>query len=376
MTRAPALAASLLSLAAVACDGDAPSSIQVSTGTEPALIALRDGLDAPWQRLTARSPGRYEREVHGPYQLVVVCDAGDGASTTYQVARTPEDPRTIELSCARPSSAHPVTGTMIQPGVVRLGARDYDQSLSSPWSFELFTEPGTFDLVAISDDRAVLRRDLVVQGPVEVSPAIDVEAEGVQLVAAPLVVPNADDAAESVTAHISLSTRGTPFVAVFTGDPSGGRALPAGALAAGDQQLAKLTARSGPSERSLQRPLDGDDTFVLPAPLGAVRFSGEAGQLAAQWTTTPPYDELQLWANGESANGASRAFHTLQLTARFVEATGESRARLDSEILGFEPRWRVDLSRPHERQLAAMTVGETRAVSSYAERFQPLPDAP
>src|SRR5690348_17069721 len=113
-------------LAACAADSAPPdrstsTTITVALDLPPALVAVRDGLAASWQPATRKSATVYVAEVHGPYMVTVVCDlASDGtpglAVTTWQGARTLDDPLEITSPCQRSPVPRTVTGHMVQSG--------------------------------------------------------------------------------------------------------------------------------------------------------------------------------------------------------------------------------------------------------------------
>jgi hypothetical protein len=153
--------------------------ITIATGVLPALIAYREEATPEWKTPTSTSTGRYEFEVAGPYRVTVVCAAPDRDVGVVQFARTPDDERSIVYLCGDPpASPFHVRGQMVQPGMVNFGGTELLRS-TAPWSFELSTTAGTFDLVALSGNHSTgfdhfeIRRDITVTADRDLG-AIDV----------------------------------------------------------------------------------------------------------------------------------------------------------------------------------------------------------
>src|SRR5262249_19755653 len=156
----------------------------------PALVAFRDGIDGAWQTATMKTPTSFEAVIHGPYLVSVACEAADEVAT-WQVGRTPDDEHTLNVRCdfAAPRT-HARTGHMAPAGCVQLGEA-FAPSATADWDFNMAVPNGTYDLLARTDDRIVLRRAIAITGDLAVTPAIDATAEGAALADVAFTVTNA-----------------------------------------------------------------------------------------------------------------------------------------------------------------------------------------
>lgn len=330
-----------------ACD-DGPSGppvgITVSTVRTPELIAFRDGPDADWQAPAATVPGTYVFDVHGPYVVTVVCDDGVRVGTR-QIARTPDDEHELDMPCGQPLS-NPITvsGTMVQPGAVALGRQDVTSDAPG-WPIRLTTTPAPHDLIATSQDRIAIRRDQVFAADVT-DLAIDLTQEGAALEPVAFTAPDASTA-EEVFALVDMGTTSTPFARVYFGTAAGAKVAPAAIQRETDRQDATLFAVQGDSSRSTMRRYRASDptAFALPEPLAA-QLQSAGGEVVATWSALPAHDRLVLSAFGSSPGNPTR-YHELELSARFLAATGDTRAALESELPGYLPAWRIDLAKEH-----------------------------
>ena len=143
-----------------------PTDITVTMMEPPALVAFRDA-SVGWTPVTpAGDP--FVITVHGPYQVVIVCDHGMGFADIYRTAQTPDDPRTVDTPCyPLGGSHHDVTGTMVQPGHVQMGFGAMSSN-DSNWSFDLDMDDDTYDLVAYTTDHVAVRRGIDVASAVAV----------------------------------------------------------------------------------------------------------------------------------------------------------------------------------------------------------------
>jgi hypothetical protein len=352
MPKLPLLSLCTLPLAA-AC-GDAPitpTSITVSTVRAPEAIAFRDGLDGEWQTPTPTTTGTYKIDVHGPYVVSVVCKAGgDFLVTTQQIARTPEDERNLDMECAElPLLNSSVTGKMVQPGSIGLGGA-LDSSDTANWSFNFATTDGTFDLIAFSDARIAIRRDVAVTGTADVG-TLDVDQQGVPLVPVALTVSNAAGA-ETTEAQVLIETPSTDSAYVHIGAPASAKIAPDELLSATTKQSVTMVAWGDHSARSVRRDFGaGDPTaFTLPAALEGVQFETSSGKLVATWSALPEHDKIRVAVYGSSADN-NACDHELEVSQRFAAATGATSASLDTDIPGYLPAWRPDLGREYLREM-------------------------
>lgn len=364
-----------LTFSIAACGGDDgpalpdPSEIALST-TNPALVAFRDGLDADWQTAEPRAAGSYAFDVHGPYEVAVVCDNGVGGVTVHQIARTPDDPRALELPC-EPAFTNDklLSGVVHQPGLVMVGPM-VSFGFEAPWEFSVPLPDGSYDLGAVTEGALALRRGVVVSGDTWLTPDIDVDAEGIALAPSPLTATNLEPD-EGASAMIVLSTPSTPLIVVSNNELASATKLPDSALLATDRQDAIVSTENGPYRRALRRALDAGSAFTLPDGLRDVRFTVEGGELVASWGTLPTHDTVEIVAQGYAYDFSRDWRHTKQISARFLAETGIARATLDTQIPGFQPPWRLDLTGWYDRALTVASLGDEQAVSQFFESVAP-----
>src|SRR5262249_3135857 len=111
-----------------------------------ALLAFRDGVDAPWQTPTATAPRRYEIVVHGPYTVDSLCASG----ATLQQSFTPDDTADVAVACLlgspQPAGSH-VTGSLVQAGTIAI-RRTGQIVAAAGLQFDLVVPDGTYDVIA------------------------------------------------------------------------------------------------------------------------------------------------------------------------------------------------------------------------------------
>ncbi|MGN6111365.1 MAG: hypothetical protein ACTHU0_40085 [Kofleriaceae bacterium] len=375
--KAHALLLAPLSFSIAACGGGddggpalpPPAEIALST-TDPALVAFRDGLEADWQTAEPRSAGSYAFDVHGPYEVAVVCDNGEGGVTVHQLARTPDDPRALELPCAPAFTNYSLLSGMVdQPGLVMVGTT-LAFGFEAPWQFDVALPDGSYDLAAITEGKLALRRNVVVNGDTWMTPDIDLDAEAIELAPSPLTATNLEPD-EGASAIIVLSTPSTPLMVVSNNELASATKLPDSALLATDRQDAIVSTENGPYRRAVRRALDAGTAFTLPDGLRDVRFTVEGGELVASWGTLPTHDTVEIVAQGYSDDFSQDWRHTKQISARFVAETGIARATLDTQIPGFQPAWRLDLTGWYDRELTVAKLDDEQAVSQFRESTDP-----
>ncbi len=337
-------------LAAAACDDD-PTPITISTVREPMAIAIRDGLDGAWQVPTATATGSYKLDVTGPYMVSVVCSAGDGFLVrTRQIARTPEDGRELDLECAEiPKITADVKGKVVQPGAITLGGGTAFSD-TPDWDLQIGSEAGTFDLIGVSEDRIMVRRDVAISGTVDLG-AIDIDQQGMALAPVALTVSNGASG-EEIEAQVAISTPTTESALVHLGSPASAKIAPDGILSAEVRQSVTIVGWQEDASRMIRRDFRADNAtaFALPEPLAPISFDTAGGKLVATWTRLPEHDKVIVSVAGELADGKARE-HELELSQHFIAATGATSATLDTELPGYLPAWRPDLSREYLRQV-------------------------
>ena len=349
----------LMSNFVVGCDdGEPPAepvAIEITADKAPALVAYRDGLDGEWQTATRKSPTSFEAEVTGPYVIAAACeDLTTGTFTTWQFARTPDDERKVTVQCdpAAPST-HAITGHMVQAGLVQLGG-ERDSSTTADWDFELAAPSGTYDLMARTDDRFVLRRAISITGDHPIATDLDVDGQdGAALADVAFTVTNAA-AAETVTASVSLGKAGQKSsFDIYEGPIATAKVVPDAALIESDAQSVALVATADKESRSLRRPfrVGGQTAYTLPAALTGVTWKQADGNLEVSWGTLAQPAALVVNLSGASADGSKHQNHSLDLSQRFVAATALTRATVDTRIEGYKPEWKIDLARAYDREL-------------------------
>lgn len=370
----PALSSALAACAAEGAPPDrsvpTPSTtITLTVDLPPALVAVRDGLAASWQPATRKTPTVYVAEVHGPYLITVVCDlASDGspgtAVTTWQAARTLDDPLEISTPCKLSPVPRTVTGHMVQSGHLHVGPRG-TASQQAEWDFRLALPDGTYDLVATAADRIAVRRGIAINiADAVVMPPVDVAQEGVALGDVAFTATNAaPDETVEVAVGLLTPTNTTVPAYIYSGPLATAKAAPDGALLGTDIQSVSVRANRGGQMRALRRPfrVGGDTAFTLPPPIGDPAWTSKGGQLVASWSTLPPMDALLLWAYGP-LRPPVQGSHEVNLSRSFLDATGITQATLETDIPGYKPEWRVGVSGSYTRQVFAQQGTETAVV--------------
>lgn len=379
----------LLSNLLVACGDNGPvppdvppetPTITITSDQVPSLVAFRDGLDASWQPATMKTPTIFEAEVHGPYVVTVVCeDQTTGRSRTLQVAGTLDDAHKLTLSCDVPAMApseHAITGHMVQAGHVQLGSSS-DSSAKADWDFQLSAANGSYDLIATTAERIVVRREVEVKADLVVAP-VDVAAEGTALVDVAFTAPNAAPD-ETLAVSVDLATPTTSLLArVYLGPAATAKAVRNSALIATDAQIVAVRATSGTKLRELRRPfrVDDDTAFTLPIAFGGVQWALEHGQLSTSWTALPPLDQLGMSAGSSAPDGTRVTKHDLQLSPLFLAETGITHIAIDTEIPGYKPEWRIDFTGSYTRELTGKhAAGAEVATSSVTEQVNAPEDS-
>jgi hypothetical protein len=339
------------------------STITITSDVALALVAFRDGVDGRWQPATMKSPTTFEAVVHGPYVVTSVCDNVPGnVLSVWQIARTPDDERAISLQCSSVLVWPAVTGTMVQAGTVQLDRASRASSTAS-WSFSLSVPPGTYDLLAKTTDRFALRRAIAVSGNTAVTPQIDLTQEGAAFDSVAFTVSNAA-AGEEVVASVHLN-KPSPLspLSLYRGPIATAKVAPDSALDATDVQSASVQATAGAAFRALRRPfrVGGNTAYTLPDPVTGVQWE-IARDLSGGWTSVPPFDSFQIYAFGHA--GTKGQSHQLQLSPRFVAATGATSAAIETEIEGYQPAWRIDFTREYTRQLFVQSLANGEIASS------------
>jgi hypothetical protein len=162
--------------------------------------------------------------------------------------------------------------------------------------------------------------------------------------------------------HLEQADPMIPFE-VYRGPLETAKIAPDSALIATDKQTASVIATTDGGYRSLRRPFraNGTTAYTLPAPLTGVAWEQADGKLAVSWGALPAFDSFIVSMSGASTDPAKIHSHNLKLSPRFVEATGLTRAAIDTEIAGYKPAWKIDLAGEYSRELFVQRTanGET-----------------
>lgn len=331
-----------------------PVTITITSNQAPALVAFRDGIEGAWQTAAMKLPTTFEAEVHGPYVVAVVCeDLAAGTVTTRQVGRSLDDDREVALPCTFPADppGRALTGHMVQAGRVQIAGATRTSTVAD-WDFSLSVPDGTFDLLARTTDRIAVRHATVIAGNTALATPIDLLQEGAPFVDVAFTVTNAAPT-ETLVASVHLS-KPIPLspLNVYLGPPTPAKVAPDSVLIPTDAQTVSLQATAGTETRSLRRPfrVGGNTAYTVPASLGA-RWESASRSMGVSWSFLPAFDVLDVNARGTSADMTKSLSHDLDLSPRFVAATGLMEATIDTDIPGYKPEWRIDFARGHSRQL-------------------------
>jgi hypothetical protein len=357
-------------------DGAAPATNEVAihyVGDPLSLIAYRDG-SGPWQTPDEPSAGNYVLHVTNHYQLVLVCKGtlGDGSvdvnATLY--AYTLADGAQQREYCfanASSSTSAVVSGLMRQAGTVAMGTSE-SGATTGPWSYMLDVDPGTHDLLATADSRMVLRRDLAISTAAS-EPVIDVStAEGVAMSSVPLALSGiaSDDTLFTAT---SLVTANEPFLPISSSSTTTLTLPPASELESADQVDIYVDAASHAGDLAIDRGLlatyAGTASFVVPAPLTGITFSGAGGGTRATWSPLPELDALELSITTQNAPYLNQY---VLASASWLSATGATSLSFDAMPPGFDPSWIVPAAGASSSLETQRTVGGTYSWSSASQQ--------
>ncbi|MEZ4361370.1 MAG: hypothetical protein R3B48_14385 [Kofleriaceae bacterium] len=336
-------------------------TVTINVHGTAALVAFRDGPQAPWANATKVADAGYEAKVRGPYVVSVTCPVGfDGATPdTSQYALTVDDPHVLEVYCTKPpQDTFSVTGSLVHASFVGMGNLAQAFPLESR-DFSFTVAPGTYDLIAADGERAVIRRGVAVSDNVALPAPIDVTSEGVELVSRPFTVTNAG-AGENVRGAVRWRTPHNDIDAlVWEGDPQ--RAMIPPATLLGDQEEVILEAQGTVFAlpvvefRSTRRGWsDGASMeLALPDPYTGLEVAVSGDSLTASWTARQAFDENRLIAFSETA-GLS-----LMASSKYLSATDATSLAIDTNIPGFLEAWKVDFAGAYSYVVAARHRSET-----------------
>jgi hypothetical protein len=360
----------MIALGSAACGTDETAgpatTVAIETGeSAPLFVAVRDGLDAPWQAIAVNGTS-YTLEIHGAYVATVVCGLREGF-WTYQFAMLPEDTAQLAAPCEASNNVRHVTGRVAQPGILAVDAQ-LTGAQTPDWTFDLLLPDGTYDFVALSEDRGLVRHGIAVAGDTALEP-IDL-AQGEALVPTPFTVTNPLPD-ETTIVGLGLYTASTSAEVLAVRKLEETKVLAPASLAAGDEQRITITSFEDGYGRTVVRPYvaGGSTAVTLPVNLEGARFEAIAAGFIARWATLPAFDELFVDIVQDQAPIGRR----LQLSVGAAFAAGATEVTLDTAIPGFDPAWRVDPVSDHGRFLSAVTGSRReRTLSSFTELVAPL----
>jgi hypothetical protein len=302
-----------------------PNVVFVETfGDSPTFIRYRTN-DGEWQVPFDTGDG-YELYVGAQYELVAVCENTGGVDVGFEYGTADETSETF-LPCYAPyegpTEPVSVTGTMAQPGTVVMG--DIATSSEPNWSFELAVPQSTYDLVAAGDQRIAIRRNVEVAGTLALD-AIDVDVEGAAYTERVFTVESLPG--EQVGTRVSLFTQNggayLPFVQGTTA-----KVPPADLLNANDFAQIEVTAFGNRTYRSNYVGASRETNIEFLPVIDNVTFNADG----VIWTGELGYGaDLYTYARSGS----------IHLAASPGWVAGKSKLAIDTDIPGFEERWRID----------------------------------
>jgi hypothetical protein len=335
----------------------APAIVTVDTvgGTAPRFAMYREGLDGPWQVPTRTATG-YRIDVHDVYTFVSVCTTNGIAAQFYHA--TVSDGLTAQVSCATPGWSAPserimevpVAGTMVQPGMVSVGADTsyYEQSAASNWSYLEYVEDSIYDVIATTTDHVEVMRDLAPAegGGTTSLPALDVDGTGVAFAAISPSGVTSPTRSRALLSYAYTTANGAQLVSTAEVQDAGNGAIqvvPASILQPGDQQQLAVTfgadttntvATATSTSYGVFAPVIDFDIAKLPEP-SALELGFDAGGAVATAALPDVYDQVSLVATNASATQSFFA------TRAWVDQTGVDTFSFDTGIPGYDPSWVV-----------------------------------
>jgi hypothetical protein len=345
----------------------------------PAVVMLRDGVDGAWQSVeippepTDRDPAiaaTVRFEVNGPYMVTVVCEQS-GSWRTWQVARTPEDSRSLTAPCDPPVREGAITGHMVHAGHVHVGAASVHSDVAD-WDVRLSAPLGVRDLIANTDAGMAVRRGLQLTGALALDKPIDVVKEGTALIALGFVVENAK-LDETLAAAVEITTVNSTTGRIYEGPLASVKIASDAALIESDTQSVSLEATRAGARRTLRRPFQlGDDTvYTLPPTMGEPQWSLDGDRLSVDMPELPEVDNVLVSAAGSTGEGTQLASYELDLSSAYLRTVQPTTAVIDIDIPGYEPEWKIDFTKNYSRQLQTHSIRDAEVeTSSITERVE------
>lgn len=381
-----------------------PTAVHIKSGKPPLLVAYRDGFDTTanpvsWtvaDKSTDLTNVTFMAKT--AYSIAVVCQVDANTVLTWESLRVVKDDISddvpepiIETPCkAAPPARRTASGTMVQQGFVHLG--DADQQSTSPnWNVNLLVNDGKkLDLVATSDladpstNKTLIRRDIMISGNTSLG-TIDVASGAAQ---DPVDIaldspPDPEESTETVTATVDIKTKnnsGPARVSHATYDLMKKSiklfGLKSAALMDGDEQTVTFTGFDQPkgttitTTRSVTRPFKvGDDVatgmvatglpstietqgWKLDCPPSMPQCSNDKKRLSVALPALPALDTISIELSGTSATDPTQnAVYQIDITQKYFGATALARPLFDTDLMGFDPKWKIDFTKQYSRQI-------------------------
>ena len=346
---------SLLALIIVfsAC-GDNSSAVELSVLGTPDLLKYRSNLDE-WETPSLISIQEginiYSLNIVSDFEIVLVCTRADGSFSVQELVGKYDDIDTMLNSrfntwpvqaCAK--SAGPVipielTGQMVQSGEVVVDS--LRESGSGLWDFSFSTFPGPKDLVAIGDDRMLIRHDQIVTDSL-IEQNINVDAEG-SAVTSVLVPVSGADVDEQLLGSTVLTTKNLTTLSRTAIAPEF-EIEPLSQLVQGDSQslsVGTVSQLDPQSSRGAWFQVDESmpSSVVLLPRLADVSFDSSGVGVSCN-NLPSTYTSLDVSYDDEMANGGI----DLTVTKRWIDEHGATAVSLDSSAPGYESQWSLSSS--------------------------------
>lgn len=361
------------------------TKVHIRSDNPPLLVVFRDGPTAAWQAATQVTPSHYQAVVHGPYQVGVVCETGAvmvadrfhvDELRTWEVARTPDDPRDLVPPCDNQPFYNGIGGTAPPSTIIQTGALAV---LADPGGHIVTgAELGTRDVIASNADKILIQRGLLIGFGVTPSISLASLDTGRALKPVRLGVPHIRTG-ETVQAAVHVRTATTDTNADISVSPAQTSEVLAVGFAdvkvapdavlsePGDVQTVEVSSRLGSSLRTLRRAftLAGDSDFQLPPAIsdGAIAFTGN--QVRASWSSLPETTVLHLVVDGRTTDQFPFARYELHVSNAYLQAVQPTSVAIDTQVPGYQAAWRVDPAQGNTRTFSAQNLdGDDVATSA------------
>jgi hypothetical protein len=229
----------------------------------------------------------------------------------------------------------------------------------------------------------LIKRDVAVTTDLTLAEPIDVAQNGTPFVTTSFSITDAT-ASETLRATAFLETGTNSLAALlYNGPPTMATVIPDAGLRATDNQTVSLRAFTTISDgillRAVRRPfrIGGDTSYTLPAPLVNPQWAFElqangAVGVSLTWTQLSLIGNFTEEFSGTTHDGTD-ANYELDLTEKFVAATSTASMRIDTDIAGYKPEWRIDLKKTFTLQLSAMHIADGVTTSLSLSETNSLP---